>query len=483
MILDKKYMFLIFFFVFSLISCFFISPREKIIRGQKRASSLQKKIVEEDGKVKTFYVDENGDLSFAADVRYAMKIVSKNESGENEEYFDENGDPAMNSSGCYGIFKEYDENRNILKITYLGRNKEIIVNNYGYSIGVRKLDEGGKLVEEYYYDAFGKPVCTKYWGYGKRNEYDDNGRIYKVSYMNLDGELLVTSQGYASIVQIPYTSDDFQNGKTEYEFYYDANGKPTSLQLGQYGVHKVYNTDGLVSTITYLNSDGNPMVTKKGYSTIKRTFYADNSVKTERYFDIEGNPFRLPEGQYGIIRDLNGKLSYLDAYGDLQPNFKNVVYNNSFLVFVCAGTIILGSVLFKQRLNMLLLIIYVWFILYFTLLNRESSETQMNLVPFRSYGQLFHDNKLFSSILRNIWLFIPLGTILFQLYPKKVVLFIPIILSILIESVQYFTNMGIYDVDDVISNSIGGSIGFELGCILTSPVELIRKNSSQTLRI
>ena len=67
------------------------------------------------------------------------------------------------------------------------------------------------------------------------------------------------------------------------------------------------------------------------------------------------------------------------------------------------------------------------------------------------------------DIFRNIWLFIPLGAILYNLYPQKVVLLIPILLSGLIELVQYITKTGICELDDIINNGLGGATGYVLG--------------------
>ena len=53
----------------------------------------------------------------------------------------------------------------------------------------------------------------------------------------------------------------------------------------------------------------------------------------------------------------------------------------------------------------------------------------------------------------------PLGAALYSLKRKWVwVLFIA--LSVLIEAVQYFTGIGLCEIDDVISNSMGGFIGY-----------------------
>ncbi|MFC0560394.1 VanZ family protein [Halalkalibacter alkalisediminis] len=61
-----------------------------------------------------------------------------------------------------------------------------------------------------------------------------------------------------------------------------------------------------------------------------------------------------------------------------------------------------------------------------------------------------------------VLLFIPIGVLIPLLLPKlKNVLTIVLILmfSLTIESVQYVTQLGVFDVDDIMLNSLGGLIG------------------------
>lgn len=67
------------------------------------------------------------------------------------------------------------------------------------------------------------------------------------------------------------------------------------------------------------------------------------------------------------------------------------------------------------------------------------------------------------EILNNIWLFVPFGVILYRLFPKAWVLLFSILSSALIEVLQYFSGLGLAEVDDVISNGLGGLIGCLIG--------------------
>ena len=49
---------------------------------------------------------------------------------------------------------------------------------------------------------------------------------------------------------------------------------------------------------------------------------------------------------------------------------------------------------------------------------------------------------------------------LYQLHPHKQILLIVLLVSFLIEGIQYFAGLGSCELDDIISNSLGGWIGF-----------------------
>ena len=462
---------------FIIFSALFINPPDTAINIQPRSSLLRIRKSEEKNTTRTDFVDENGTVTFAADVGYATKTVTKSDAGETEKYYDEQGQPVKKSSGYYGLYRGYDgEGHNVIT-TYLNSNQEPMNGISGYATVKRGYDDTGKAIAEYYFDTEGNPVCTPLYGYGKINEYNENGDIIRITYVDQAGNPMINGAGYASVTRSFYSTDDHQNGRVEYEYYYDTEGKPIALSLGQFGVHKEYDPDGQNSIITYLDHSGNPMATTEGYTTIKRTFFPNNYISTERYFDSNGKPYALSEGQYGIERDEQLKVWYLNANGGRQFNLKKLLYNCSSLVIVFAGAVTLLSIILGKRINTLLLIVYIGCVVYFTLLFREESTNHVNLQLFWSYRQVFKDDRILADILRNIWMFIPLGTILYNIYPHKTILLVPIILSVLIEAIQFITRTGLCEFDDVLNNSIGGAIGYWIGALGNQIIHLIKERT------
>ena len=300
-------------------------------------------------------------------------------------------------------------------------------------------------------------------GYGAYYEYDDKGRKVRITYLDETGGPMISSSGYSILTREYYETEGLEQGKVRRELYYFSDRIPAVLSLGQSGIYMKYDENGQVSLTTYLDADGYPMVTNKGYTSVTYTYYADNSVQSTLYYDINNNPFRMSEGQYGEKKK-DGRIVYLNADGTEQFNLRNLFYNDSRLVVVIALALVLISAFMGKKPNWVMLTTYIGVIVYFTLMYRETSGTKIGVL--RSYGRLFVNAETRASIIKNIWLFIPLGAILFRIYPQKTILFVPILLSVIIEAIQYFTGTGLCELDDVISNGMGGAVGYGMGYLI-----------------
>ncbi|WP_227940242.1 VanZ family protein [Alkalihalobacillus deserti] len=91
-----------------------------------------------------------------------------------------------------------------------------------------------------------------------------------------------------------------------------------------------------------------------------------------------------------------------------------------------------------------------------------------NFVPFATIGTYlfnihsYNFDTWFYNTFGIVFLFIPIGILIPLLFPKiKNALSIVVILlfSLTIESVQYVTQLGVFDVDDIILNTLGGLLG------------------------
>ena len=453
----------IFLFIFFCILFSFLTSLKILADTVTRSTSLTKVITVEGNVERIDYVDNDGIITYAADKHYATIIKTKSEHAQLDEYLDADGRPAIQTSGYYAVLHEYDEEGNEYKYTYLDENHKPIMISSGYSITINSFDKNGRIVKQVYLDTEGLPVQTKLHGYGCCKEYDVLGRNSSVTYIDENGNPMISGNGYAIIRRTFYESGKM-SGKIRNEFYYDQYGKPISLSIGQYGVYKEYDELGRSSVIMYLDAKGQAMLTKNGYCIVKRTFYDNDSVKTEFYFDKKGNPVRLSDGQYGFMI-VNGKKVILDKNGNRIFSLRKFLHGNQIGVFLICIFIVISCALSSRKVNYFFFFLYLFFIVYMTLMNRNNVMTGIKMEFLWSYKQLRSTPKIAFEILNNILLFVPLGSIIYRICPKKSMLLIPLFVSVLIELFQFFTRAGLCELDDVLNNVLGGIIGFYF-CLL-----------------
>ncbi len=474
--MNKRFITVGAFILFLLVSIFFVYSFPEKKENQFRSTELTQQTNQNGDKKKTDYLDKNGKITVASDLGYATVIEEKTNNGTIEKYYDAEGNPVSRYPGYYGRIRETDDEG--FTITYIDMNGDPVNLLIGYCKEKHRFIGQKKIETISYYAKNGKQVYSLSDGYIKQNEYDEGGRIISTSYLDEYGKFLKTRRGYSRICFSYYTPDDIENKEIIYEFYYDELGNPISLSLGQYGVCKEYFQAGKEIMITYINSDGEPIITSKGYTSVS-TEYQGNAY-VERYYDLEGNPFSLQEGQYGIWTD-NAKTVFLDKEGNRLFNIKNSLYNNSWLVVASVLISLLLSLILGRKMNLILLMVYGGIIIYLTLLFRDSNAFRRQSILLGNFRYFFIDNDARVEVFRNVLLFIPLGGVLYRLYPQKLILLVPIALSIMIECVQFFTGVGFGGLEDIISNSLGGWIGFEVEKKLSELWDSMRYHGSKRI--
>lgn len=440
--------------------------------GLVRSTSLHEIITLTDNIERRDYYNDEGEITLAANKHYATVIITKGDNTLIEEYFDEKGNPVKQSLGNYALLRSFNDNGQEYKITYLDIHGQPSTNRYGYAIAYREFDENG-VRKEKFFDENENPVRTKSLGCAVTYEYDDSGRIIVLCYLDSDGKKIVTDRGYAEIHRVYYESGPY-TGKVKYEYYYDDKLQPISLIHGQFGLYQQYDDLGRCNLLTFLDADGSLLITNEGYAIVKRTYYDDDSIQTEFYYDSEGKPVFLSEGQYGI-KKIGNKTIYLDAEGNEMWNLRNFLHSNPQGVFLFCFLAVFISMISNKKMNMFFVAINCCMILYMTIMHRESWRTTYNFDAFWSYKQMFSNPEIALEILYNILLFVPFGTMLKKIYPKRIVLLVPIVFSFAIEAVQLITGTGLCELDDIISNGLGAVIGFYIGKLTSNIVIRIKK--------
>ncbi len=151
------------------------------------------------------------------------------------------------------------------------------------------------------------------------------------------------------------------------------------------------------------------------------------------------------------------------------------------LLFVCGIIFLLFrlkisySIFFRQA-SVCLLIGYIFLVLCTTIIFREETfEKRYHLCPLWSYTELY--NTIIAQLIMNVMMFIPIGFFSGVALKKKHiwnVIEIGLILSLFIELTQLITTRGVFNVDDIIHNTLGCVIGF--GCFVLC-YKLIRRTT------
>ena len=406
-----------------------------------------------DGSVtSTSYVNSDGVITDAIDMGYATVCRMQDDNGRvvEERYLDANGDPVARYGDYYGLSYEYDETSTV--ITYLDAEGNPIKLIDGYSTIVR-TQVGGRASDDFYYDLNGQQVQCSGGYYGVHREFNTEGQNISLTFLDKKGRAMCSSSGCAGVT---YQCDI--DGTVVGEQYFDAEGNPVRSLLGQYGELYQRNEQGYIGQVTYLDADGNPAPTNAGYTILKRIYHRDGTADTDMYFDANGNPKALSKGQYGIKR--SGKVNLLlDRNGNVMLCVDNLLNGFPCMVVVFGCVVCLLMIVLPKSLSVVLTIVYVAFILYETLMFRESGDARTNLALFSYAGKFLKEQSVRVGVINNIWLFIPLGTGLYTWFQKKWVLIVPFMMSVAIETTQYIAGLGIAEFDDVFGNTMGGWIG------------------------
>ena len=166
-----------------------------------------------------------------------------------------------------------------------------------------------------------------------------------------------------------------------------------------------------------------------------------------------------------IISDLVGVTKYM---------------NEGIVIALAYGAVYLLYVLFckitkrKRKLTtghaiaVFALLIYVTSLLYIVFVSREPGQFEgVNFDLWSSWGSTTLKKAMF---IENIIMFIPMGILLpgaFKKFRNPIICILTCtILSCLIEYIQYLFKLGYAEIDDVVTNTLGGAIGWLIWGVL-----------------
>ncbi len=129
----------------------------------------------------------------------------------------------------------------------------------------------------------------------------------------------------------------------------------------------------------------------------------------------------------------------------------------------------------KKKLVLILIsICYMSLIVGIVFIRQGSSYHSVNLHLFSSYREAWNLFSVYewTNLVLNILIFVPLGFLL-PLWSDKLrklwkVMLISVSISVGIECIQYISDHGVFDIDDILNNSIGSLIGYGFVMIIVT---------------
>ena len=141
------------------------------------------------------------------------------------------------------------------------------------------------------------------------------------------------------------------------------------------------------------------------------------------------------------------------------------------LYWICGG-IVFGSDKSRYRQvwingNRILCIFAVMLIIKMTLFGRTAGSRELELRPFYTLTTISYNNEAVRTMLMNVILFLPFGLTLPYVFAKMknnysrwmICILIGFLMSVAIETIQYYFGLGRAETDDVICNTFGCILG------------------------
>jgi len=181
-------------------------------------------------------------------------------------YFDENHEPAEDTSGNFGLRKIYQEDI-VIELQHLGPDGQLFLNKNNCAIEQYEFDAKGNLITTLYLDPERKPIANSSGEHGlKINYWSDESALVK-TYTSLNEEKLPTNNlsGYA-FLELEY--DEYGN-KTKVA-HFNIQHEPVSGPE-RYHCWEASFGDQLLADLSYYDTQHNLVDYMGNYATRKQT--------------------------------------------------------------------------------------------------------------------------------------------------------------------------------------------------------------------
>lgn len=165
---------------------------------------------------------------------------------------------------------------------------------------------------------------------------------------------------------------------------------------------------------------------------------------------------------FSVVAASSAKTSSF-SYDNSVMDFLN---HNPLLVITIGSALCLNFCVAPRESRLMLFTLYALFVIYATIASRLPSQGGFNFDIFWSYRQFYSDSSMRVEVLNNIWLFIPYGVGLYYSFHDSKAGILLFMLPVAIELVQGLFGFGLFEIDDIIGNTLGELIGIHVYCLM-----------------
>ncbi|MDE7462592.1 MAG: serine/threonine protein kinase [Muribaculaceae bacterium] len=227
-------------------------------------------------------------------------------------HIDTKGNAAINTSEDISYFRaeiKNDKYGNPLEYSFLNIDGKPIETIYSPVIKITYDDEG-KETSRYFCNPQGQPIIAPASGYaGYVMEYNDQGRVSKLTYKSADKKNLVVPVSLICEKRWEYDA----RGNIISISYFDDKGKPVADNEGISSYRMEYDDNGNEISRSFFDASGKPVI-GSGYCAILEYQYDDQgNLSAYRYKGVDGKPM--------MVKGEAGRMNSFDARGNLTSTY------------------------------------------------------------------------------------------------------------------------------------------------------------------
>ena len=191
------------------------------------------------------------------------------------------GSPATGPDGWFRCVKDRDGKGRLTSVKYYDVNMQLTDRGAGYAWEAYAY-EGDNIIKTTRYDLKGEAV-TDAAGIATTVQEKKNDLVVKERFLDKDGKRANNDIGVGEIL---YSYDP--QGRLETVSYLDVSGNPVLCSKGYAGYRDTKDEDGATIIRTFLGTDGLAAETTGGYSEIRYTYDEIKQLSSTQYYDLNG---------------------------------------------------------------------------------------------------------------------------------------------------------------------------------------------------